>query len=135
MNTPKINRIIETVILILSILLTLGTPLLFHACGQTDEGTWMSCHWAQQACMGTGALLTVLSVILFLAKGAKAKIAVSFAVIAAAVLAILFPGTLINLCMMSGMRCRSVMRPAVTLISALLIIGAVIHIVLSRKEQ
>lgn len=133
MKNSKACTILNVLLLIFGLLLALGTVHLFHACGQTEEGSWMSCHWAQQSAAAVGGLLAVLSVLLFLVKEPAGKAAVSLCMVPAAVLAMLFPGILINLCMMADMRCRAVMRPCVLLIGGVILILAVLSALLNRK--
>ena len=69
--------------------------------------------------LGIGLLLAALSLTALLVKDGRLRAGILFAAAAAAVLGIFVPGTLINLCGMATMRCRAVMRPAMTLLCAL----------------
>ena len=69
--------------------------------------------------LGIGLLLAVLSLTALLVKDGRLRAGLLFAAAAAAVLGIFVPGTLIGLCGMATMRCRAVMRPAMTLLCAL----------------
>lgn len=129
------KKIWSIVLLALSLALTLGTKFIFHACGAKEDGGWMSCHWAQQTVIGAGVVLTVLAVLLLLQRGAKGRRVLSLAMVPVALYAMLLPGTIVSLCMMSDMRCRAFMRPAVLLFGALIIIAAVINIIFSKNEQ
>ena len=51
------------------------------------------------------------------------------------VLALLIPGKLIGLCMMASMRCRSLMAPAVTVFSVLLLALALLDLLYQRKRK
>ena len=84
-----------------------------------EDGSFGSCHWAGQAMLGIGLLLVILSIAGLLVKDGRVRAGILFAAAAAAVLGIFVPGTLINLCGMATMRCRAVMRPAMTLLCAL----------------
>jgi len=84
-----------------------------------EDGSFGSCHWAGQAMLGIGLLLAVLSLTALLVKDGRVRAGILFATAAAAVLGIFVPGTLINLCGMATMRCRAVMRPAMTLLCVL----------------
>ena len=78
---------------------------------------------------GLGCVTGILSVLLLCVKRFRAGIYLSM--LPVCVLGILTPGTLIDLCHMSVMRCRMVMQPAMMILfsAALLcaLIGAVIH--------
>ena len=84
-----------------------------------EDGSFGACHWAGQAMLGIGLLLAVLSLTALLVKDGRVRAGILFAAAAAAVLGIFVPGTLINLCGMATMRCRAVMRPAMTLLCVL----------------
>ena len=84
-----------------------------------EDGSFAACHWAGQAMLGIGLLLAVLSLTALLVKDGRVRAGILFAAAAAAVLGIFVPGTLINLCGMATMRCRAVMRPAMTLLCVL----------------
>ena len=130
MKKPTVTDI---VMLILSISLCLGSKLVFHACGAKDDGSFMSCHWAEQAVFAVSAGMTVTAVLrLFLDRQAKAGAALAMS-ISAAVTA-LIPGFVIRLCMMDTMHCHAVMRPAVVILSVLLAVTGIVDFVRSRKE-
>lgn len=124
------------VLLCLSIFLCLGTKFLFHACEAGEDGSWMACHWAEQAAAGTAAVLTVQAVLLLIIKDAKEKAGIAFSMAAAALLAAAVPGGLIRLCMMADMQCRAVMRPAVTVLGILIALTALAAgVVMQRKSR
>ena len=116
------------VLLILSILIVIGSRTFLAPCVHED-GSFGSCHWAGQMLFGLGCVTGILSVLLLCVKRFRAGIYLSM--LPVCVLGILTPGTLIDLCHMSVMRCRMVMQPAmIILFSAALLcalIGAVIH--------
>jgi hypothetical protein len=74
--------------------------------------------------LGIGLLLAVLSLTALLVKDGRVRAGILFAAAAAAVLGIFVPGTLINLCGMATMRCRAVMRPAMTLLCVMTVISS-----------
>lgn len=131
----KSTRILSIVTLVCSILLTLGTMYVFHACGPKDDGSWMACHWAQQTVAALGAVLTVQSVIAILCKTNAARASVSAAMIPTAVVALMTPAGLINLCMMADMRCQAIMKPAVRLVAAIILILVVVNTAVSAKAD
>ncbi|MCR5540230.1 MAG: DUF4418 family protein [Ruminococcus sp.] len=119
--------------LVLSLLLAVGSLTFFRAC-DSEEGRHMACHWAQNAVTLIGIVLAVQSLAKLLTrhKGVKAGLAIGIATLAAAV--IFIPGTAINLCMMKTMRCHTVFRPAVTVVSSLLAAVSVIDAVTNLKR-
>lgn len=116
------------VLLILSVLIVIGSRTFLAPCVHED-GSFGSCHWAGRMLLGLGCVTGVLSSLLLCVKRFRAGIYLSM--LPVCVLGILTPGTLIDLCHMSMMRCRMVMQPAmIILFSAALLcalIGAVIH--------
>ena len=58
----------------------------------------------------------------------------SAAMIPTAVSGIFVPGTLVSLCMMDTMRCHTVMRPFVMIMSAAVSVICVIDILVNRKR-
>lgn len=131
----KFARILSIVTLVCSIILALGTLYVFHACGAKDDGSFMACHWAQQTAVALGAVLAVQSVIAILVRTNAARMAVSAAMIPTAVMALLTPGVLINLCMMADMHCQSVMKPGVRLVAGIILILAVVNTAISAKSE
>ena len=104
--------------LLLSCVIAVGSVSFLGPCVHED-GSFGACHWAGQAMLGIGLLLAVLSLAALLVKDGRLRAGILFAAAAAAVLGIFVPGTLIRLCGMATMRCRAVMRPAMTLLCVL----------------
>ncbi len=120
------ERIVFGGLFVLALLLALGTPFLFHACGPKEDGSYMLCHWAQQAITGTAVVLVLTYGYLWVAKEKPVKRAILILSIPTILLTMLLPGTLIHMCMSMEMRCQSVMRPSVLVIcgAMLLLTGA-----------
>lgn len=119
---------------VLALALLLGLLFIFGPCGVKEDGGWMTCHWAGQALKGIAALELAFSLLHLIPAHAQRKIGLDFALIGTAVLALCVPGHLIGLCMMADMRCRSVMTPAITVLSILLIVTALTDLLIRRKE-
>lgn len=113
------ERFFSVLTLILGIILTAGVMLVFHACGPKDDGGWMSCHYAQLTVFGLGIAMACMSVFSLFADGKLSAVLRILTIVCAAAAAVI-PGNVIHLCMMSGMRCRAVMRPSVILLSVLI---------------
>ena len=133
-ENSTVNTAFGVLLLILSIALCVGAKLVFHACGQTDEGKWMACHWAEQAAAALGGSMTVTAIILLCMKKSSAKFGIALAIIPQAIAAALIPNTLIRLCMMEDMRCHTVMKPAVIIISAAAAVLAVVCAVINARS-
>lgn len=132
----KASNLLPVLLLILSIFLTFGAQFLFHACNPMEDGSYMLCHWAQRAVTGTGAVLVILYILCVIAKDRKIKAAFIIAGIPVTILAMLFPGVLISMCMSDTMRCHTVFRPAVLAVGcAILIVTAVSLPVTLKRER
>lgn len=130
MKKPKITDIL---LLVGSIVLCAGIKLAFHACAPKDDGSWMACHWAEQAVFASAIGMCITAVLrLFL--GARERAGAALAMSVTAVMTALLPGIFIHLCMMDTMRCHAVMRPAVIILCALIAVIGVVDAVLRRKE-
>ena len=94
----------------------------------------MSCHWAGQAVTAIASVLLVISVMRIIISDVKIRTGLSAAMIPTAVSGIFVPGTLVILCMMDTMRCHTVMRPFVMIMSAAVSVICVIDILVNRKR-
>lgn len=119
LNKNKRKYILPAISLALCIFLAAGVMLIFPACGPKEDGTWMSCHYAQLTVFAIGLGMTVLSLIAFFT-GRKGKILLYIFIAVGAVFAAVIPSNIIRLCMMNEMQCRAVMRPSVIFISVLI---------------
>lgn len=119
MKAQKNFRISDLIFAILNILFFLGITFVFHACAQKDDGSWMTCHYAQNIITLSSVIGMILSIInIFVNVQIKLGIYISTFVIAIGTLFV--PGKLIPLCMMSDMRCNSITKPS-TIIFAIII--------------
>lgn len=122
------KAIFPILILILSLVIALGSQTFLSPCVHED-GSFGSCHWAGRAMLGVGILLASLALLSWARKDAY------LAVMPAALLGCFIPGTLISLCKMSAMRCRSVMQPAMILLCAVIALLALIGYAVNRKSD
>ena len=119
------------VILMLSLVIVIGEMTFLSPCIHED-GAFGPCHWAGRALLGLGCVLGLLAVLSLCVKPARRGVFLSG--IPVCVLGILLPGTLIDLCRMSTMRCRMVMQPAMILLFSAALLCALIGAILSAKE-
>ena len=127
MKKAKLHTICEIIILILCLLLSAGVNIFFPACGPKDDGSYMNCHNAQMAVSIAGAILLLLEVFSALCSRKKLALLLQALMIPGAILTMLLPQTIIHLCMMPDMQCRAVMRPAVLVIGALILVFSIIR--------
>lgn len=133
MKKNKGLLILDIAVLLLSAALCFGTKLLFHACGAKEDGGWMNCHWAERAVFAIGLALTVSGVLLCTVSGRKQRAGIALGMVPAALTAAFLPQNVIPLCMMTTMRCHSVMRPAVIVLGCLIAVCALTDNILSLK--
>ena len=123
------------ILTVLSLLLTVGVKTFFSACGAKDDGSFMTCHWAEQAVFAAGIALTLMSVIVLIAGSDNAGFGAAVSILALAGVTAIIPGVLIDLCMMPQMHCHVVMRPAVTVVCALIIVTAAVHAFMQAHKK
>lgn len=120
------------VILALSLVAAIGSQGFLGPCVH-DDGGFAACHWAGRALLGAGGLVAALALMALVAKAHRTGL--YLAMLPAAILGILTPNGLIALCGMDSMRCRMLMRPAMTILFALMLIAAVAGTLLSGRED
>ena len=120
------------VMLTLSLVIVIGSQTFLSPCVHED-GSSGPCQWAGQALMGLGCALGVLAAIALCVKRARPGVYLSGLPVCA--LGILTPGTLIDLCRMSTMRCRMVMRPAMILLFSAALLCALAGAVLTARQK
>ena len=100
---------------------SIGVRTFFAPCGPKEDGSWMSCHWAEAALFALAVVLTVQAAIRLALRAPGAKRGAALAMLPVALAAAIVPGGLIPLCMMRTMRCHFLLRPAVILVSVAII--------------
>ena len=125
----------DVILLLLTAVFLIGIRSFFAPCGPKEDGTWMHCHEAENAVFILGIALFAVSAALFLVKEVRARRILSAVILVTSVITALVPNVLIHLCMMSGMRCLSVMRPAVIVISVLIAVGSAAELFLEKEEN
>lgn len=108
---------------VLGLLLLIGAGTFLRPCGHDDEAV-STCYWAGRMIMGLGAVLTAQALGLVLFRDAAARCTLALSMIPVTVLSIWTPGGLIRLCLMDSMRCNSIMRPGVMVISFIMLAAA-----------
>ena len=130
----KKHSTIPAVIIALSALTAAaGSQSFLRPCVHED-GSFGACHWAGQALFGLALLMGAEAVIAAAWKNESIRKGLYIAMVLTAVLGILVPGTLIGLCGMATMRCRALMRPAMTILFAVMGIASAAGIYLSGER-
>ena len=127
-------KITDLILLVLSLVLCIGVKLLFPACDPKEDGSWMACHWAEQAVFACGIALAVMSLLRFFVD-LRMKKGIALAMIPAAAIAALIPNLFIRLCMMQTMQCHAKMRPAVIICCVLIVLAAGADLVQRGKKE
>ena len=95
---------------LLAAVLVVGVMTFASACIH-DDGTASVCHAAQIAVAVGGASMAAISILALFVRGNVAAGALSIVVAIGGVFVALAPTTLFPLCMMSTMRCHTLMQP------------------------
>ena len=129
------TAIADFILLALAVFIAVGTAFLFRACDAKEDGSFMSCHWAEHVVTGLGCVMTVISAAHLGAKTPRMKIGISIALLPVEIYTALVPGIIIKLCMMNTMRCHTMMRPCVTVICAIMVMVTVADIFIWNKKE
>lgn len=122
-------------LVVLGLVLALGVKFVFHACTGTDmEGMEKSCQSAENAVFAVGLVIVVLAVILLFVKSRPGRAVLSVLIAVLAVFAAVIPNHVIRLCQMPGMRCLTVMRPAVILCGIVIAVVALICFLVNVRK-
>ena len=127
----KKRSIPAIVVLALALIIAIGSQSFLSPCVHED-GSFGACHWAGQALFGLGCVLGMLAVLALAIP--QARLGLYISMLPVSLLGLLTPGTLIDLCRMSTMRCRAVMRPAMLILFAAALIVSLIGAALNAKK-
>ena len=129
MNKQTIPAVL---ILAVSLIVIIGSQTFLAPCIHED-GTFGPCHWAGQMLLGLGCAAGVLAVLAFCMP--RARMGIYLSILPVCVLGILTPGTLIDLCRMSTMRCRMVMQPVMIILFSAALLCALAGVIISTREM
>ena len=119
--------------LLLGAVIAVGSISLFGPCIH-DDGSFGACHWAGQALFGIGLLLAAESLFALFCTDSRMRQGAFLPLTLTAILGCLIPGTLIDLCHMATMRCRSLMQPAAVILCALTALISLLGFFAERKR-
>lgn len=129
-GSKKSFGISDILLIVAAVIYLVGVFTVFSACGPKDDGSWMTCHWAGQIIKGLSVTVLITSLVHALIRNSGIKAGISIAMIPEAVLSMLVPGVLVNLCMMNNMHCHTMMRPGTCICSGFVLVMAVMDIFL-----
>ena len=119
------------ILLILSLVIVIGSQTFLSPCVHED-GSFGPCHWAGQALLGLGCVVGILAILSLCVQ--KARLGTYMSALPVCGLGILTPGTLIDLCHMSTMRCRMVMQPAMIILFSAALLCALVGAILTARK-
>ena len=128
----KKQSIPAVILLILSLVTAIGSQTFLSPCVHED-GSFGTCHWAGQVLLGLGCVLGILALFSLLIQ--RARFGAFLSAMPVCVMGILTPGTLVDLCHMSTMRCRMVMQPAMIILFSAGLASALIGAILTGRKQ
>ncbi len=128
----KKQMIPAVILLALSLIIAIGSQTFLSPCVHED-GSFGACHWAGRALLGLGCGLGMISVISLCVN--RARFGAYLSALPVCVLGVLTPGTLMDLCRMSTMRCRMVMQPAMIILFSISLICALTGAILTARKQ
>ena len=131
MKEKKGSLIPALVIVILAIIAAAGVRTFAGPCVHED-GSFGPCHWAGQALLGLGCVIGILAILSLCVQ--KARLGTYMSALPVCGLGILTPGTLIDLCHMSTMRCRMVMQPAMILLFSAALLCALTGAIFTARK-
>ncbi len=120
------------IMLTISLIIVIGSQTFLSPCIHED-GTFGPCHWAGQTLLGLGLVTGALAALALCVQ--KARFGVFLSSLPICMLGILTPGTLIDLCHMSTMRCRMVMQPAMIILFAAALLCALAGAVINSGKK
>ncbi len=119
------------ILLILSLVIVIGSQTFLSPCVHED-GSFGPCHWAGQELLGLGCVIGILAILSLCAQ--KARLGAYLSALPVCGLGILTPGTLIDLCHMSTMRCRMAMQPAMIILFSAALLCALTGAVFTARK-
>ncbi len=130
MENKKLNiGVRDIILLVLSSIYLVGIKTFFRACDPKEDGSWMVCHWASQAIVAFAIVLTAISLLHLIMASPAVKAGLSLALIPCAIVSAMIPGGFVKLCRMTTMRCHTITRPSVLIISIFFVVVAVIDVI------
>ncbi|MFP3042780.1 DUF4418 family protein [Treponema primitia] len=112
--------------IIIGLLIAIGPLTLFPVC--EVMGTMiMKCFWTARAELGIGLVIAILGALGLWFKSPQIRLGLGIGVFLNALLALLIPTVLIGVCDHGHASCRVLTLPALTVLSNLLLLGAIIN--------
>ena len=121
---------VECLNVLLSMFFLIGVNCWFSACGPKSDGSYMTCHYAEQTVVALSAVLFAVSVVHVVLPDLKVKIGMDLVIVPLCAVTAAVPGTLVKLCAYDAMICNSKMKPAVLAFSLVILALSMLDIAL-----
>ncbi|WP_010254672.1 DUF4418 family protein [Treponema primitia] len=112
--------------IIIGLFIALGPLTLFPVCKVV--GTMiMKCFWTARAELGIGLVIAILGALNFWFKSPQIRLGLGIGIFLNALLALFIPTVLIGVCDHGRASCRVLALPALTVLSNILLLGAILN--------
>jgi hypothetical protein len=112
--------------IIIGLLIAFGPLTIFPVC--EVMGTMiMKCFWTARAEIGIGLIIVILGILTLVFKSPQVRLGLDIAVFLNGLLTLLIPTILIGVCAAPHESCRVLTLPALTVLSNILLLGAIIN--------
>ena len=122
------NRVFNKLAIIFGLAISFGVMTVFSACNRKDDNTWRNCHNAQIYVCFLGMAIAFVALISSFVSKKRLTIMLDIIAIVLAVVIILVPGIIVQMCVLNTMRCYSFLKPFATSMSILIIIFSVMDL-------
>jgi glucose uptake protein GlcU len=120
--------------LVIGLLIAIGPQTLFPVCEVMGEMV-MHCHWTAQAELGIGLVIALLGLAGIIFSSKDLRLGLSISLFLNGLLALLVPSVLIGVCPGAHMPCHILTLPALSVLSALLVVISVINGIVLFKDR
>lgn len=96
---------------------------------------FMKCHWTAQAEIGVGVVIALIGLCMLLIKSALIRLGLSLSLIIITLLVAALPTVLIGVCPGEMMDCHIGTLPALLLLSAILLIVAIVNAIYLKRHS
>ena len=100
----------KIVLAVIEVLIAIGVKTVFAACPAMEDGSYMSCHNAENIVFALALVQALLIVGSIVIKNDKVRVVLGALFVISSAASIIIPGNVVHLCMMKSMRCHSVFR-------------------------
>ena len=121
--------------LVFALSLSAGVMTGFRACSAKEDGSFMHCHDVQMDVFWIGVVLSILAFVSILTKSRILIMGINGLSILLALGAFFLPGRIMTMCLMETMRCYTLMKPYVSVMSLLIIACSLAQLVLIMRSK